>query len=60
MTSDDRNAPSAPGFRPVGSGSLVTRNCMGCGLWKTAIGSSGSGLRWRCAGCSTQRTKEAA
>lgn len=55
MTDNPRNQPAMPAFRPVGTGSLVTRNCMGCGKNKTTTGSTGSGLRWRCGACSKEK-----
>lgn len=57
---DDRQPRATPAFRQAGVGQLVTRSCMGCNKAKTTTGSTGSGLRWRCAGCSTQRMKETA
>lgn len=60
MTDEQRNQPGMPGFRAVGVGSLVTKNCMGCHKHKLTTGSSGSGIRWRCAECIKQRKKETA
>lgn len=47
-----RNGTPDTQFRAVGIGSLVTRSCMGCQRPRLTTGSTGSGLRWRCAECS--------
>ena len=54
---DDRQPAAMPGFRSVGVGSLVTKNCLPCGKWKLTTGSTGSGIRWRCAECSKPKVK---
>lgn len=55
MTDERPNQPAMPAFRHVGSGSLVTKHCMPCGKWKLTAGSTGSGIRWRCAACSPKK-----
>lgn len=54
---DDRQPAPMPGFRSVGTGSLVTKNCMGCNKHRLTTGSTGSGIRWRCAECSKPKDK---
>jgi hypothetical protein len=55
MTDEPRHQPGVPAFRFVGPGSLVTKSCMGCGKNKLTGGSTGQGIRWRCAACSSER-----
>lgn len=55
MTDEQRNAPTAPAFRHMGIGSMVTRHCWGCDKHKTTTGGSGAGLRWRCVGCAPKK-----
>ena len=42
-------------FRPAGPGVALTRNCMGCGKWRSTIDSRGTGIRWRCMTCCDAR-----
>lgn len=60
MTDEQRNQPGMPAFRHVGTGSLVTKHCLRCDRWKLTTGSSGSGIRWRCAACKKPKVKETA
>jgi hypothetical protein len=58
--SDERNQPGVPAFRNVGLGHQTSRLCMGCNKPRNTIGSSGSGVRWRCLGCIEARKQRKA
>ena len=52
---------AAAEVRPnAGVGHAITRMCAGCNKAKNAIGSTGLGLRWRCAACSLARAQSRA
>lgn len=55
MSADDCTKPRDVRFRPAGVGLHCGRLCNGCGQKRSALGSKGSGLRWRCAQCVARR-----